>query len=1124
MATWYPTQDLCVKAAAANHKFFVKKQKKDTNTFEFSSFDDATSFYDDYYEKYCDKRRFHEWNVSFNNDRLNSRLYMDIEWTVDTRDSDCLVRVGSVLKPVLTKLSYERMFLDLPIILDFSRVLSDGKYKHSYHVHFPNTVFKHNKLAGEWLKHVFRSTLRAENNWPLILDGKVYDHGRSLRLPGSSKEYYDDRGFCVDFSVLDYKVGSDFTLKFTTTHQHSFPTRGLFLDCCMTTTDEPNMDVVSEVVRESQSIQQEGGHVVAITAMLRAKGDFSTTVHFNGTRYSGRNGNAGRTCLLDPTHVHIHNNCGFSISNKGSVYYHCFSGKHEGRKKSMPIGSISVREHLPPPVVEVPSECRKKSMPIGSIPVRQPLPPPPPPISAAAAVVPSEEDVDRGSWDERVLIRTRKLGRVHAIHPFHPVRKCYVVKANMCTKKTRRTVEYIRTLGEDTRILVISTRITLSLKQKHDFEGFSHYQDKDFDVKANRVIIGYESLRRLCLQQMQPFDCIILDEMRSLLSNVCCLDTNKRYLEHNFNLLQKFLRASRQVIVLDADLEVDDSCRTFLEDTIDPSEIELHRYSGQPPNMQRTMAFTTDETSWFESVESCVQQGLSCCIKFRSKQRMHIVDQYLKKLGFNNTVTVSADTDGTEIKEIFEDIDAHLIDRPCFLFTSKLNVGVSIERVQYDRMFVDAKANSNGTGGAVPRSMIQGTGRFRSLACNRIECLMDSLSEKSNGDLMQQIENTHVERIDMCEEYRQFLFTSRFERDFGLKFSPTTLGKLFSLEQFEQRRDYVSAMFDQLRQKGWTLEFCGVQTRPFERLKELSTELKEKKIENEKAVFEEVRQHECITDLIFDCDNLVKSHSDERNTKLKLQMAHVLKHFRRYVETNEWDHSWSKPNIENYADYKLAEKSLNTIRNMATEDLIVQEKRAALTYSCADLTLNMRSMQSQAIDECLELLEVDRTDEGGMFIEKSSFEIHEAKVLELCRKSAIARDPTGGYSKPTGKKPGQRAISSLRRELYAVRGMKLEPCSKTVNEDGKRTVSRYKVSIDDDLARLANLSNFNVWAREDREELDEIILERKYEKEPCGARYYIRRVVIPDLKRRKLITEESCPSDRELLEVLEKIE
>jgi hypothetical protein len=104
--------------------------------------------------------------------------------------------------------------------------------------------------------------------------------------------------------------------------------------------------------------------------------------------------------------------------------------------------------------------------------------------------------------------------------------------------------------------------------------------------------------------------------------------------------------------------------------------------------------------------------------------------------------------------------------------------------------------------------------------------------------------------------------------------------------------------------------------------------------------------------------------------------------------------------------------------------------------------------------------------------------------------------------------------------------MKLEPCSKTTTEDGKRAVSRYKISVDDDLARLAKLSDFGDigWARYAREELDEVILERKYEKEPCGTRHYIQRVVIPDLKRRKLITEERCPSDRELLEVLEKIE
>ena len=672
----------------------------------------------------------------------------------------------------------------------------------------------------------------------------------------------------------------------------------------------------------------------------------------------------------------------------------------------------------------------------------------------------------------------------------------------MCTQKTRRTVQYVSGLDPSARILIVSTRITLSYKQKADF-GISHYLDADFDIEKDRMIIGYESLRRLEFEGQKPFDYIIMDECRSLMSNATCTETNKRYFQQNFEMLQKFLQACRQTIVLDADLEIDGSCAAFLQGTVSASEIEVHRYSGHAPNMERTAVFTTDETSFVQSIEQSLVQGMAVCVTFRSKSRLDVINRYIEKLGLK-PMSISSDTSDVQIRETFDDIDDALKEKPCFLYTSKLNVGVSVEQIVYDVMYVDCKANSTGIGGACPRSMNQSTGRFRSLTSKRVSFLMDTLEPQSDDGLMQKIEANLTLRKGIASEYKQFVLTSKFERGLELKFTPSLLGRLYTMEQFEQTRNFTRALFSQLRSKGWSLEFESHDVKPYDRLVELRAELKEEKQVKAEAAFEFVK-FEGATDTIMTCDHMVRSHEAEADTKLKLEIAHVLKHFEAGYDPRR-DRALS--NLDSYEDYKLAKKNMNAIKNIALTGplMLLREKSVLLTRDCVDLTVNMTTAQLRWVDECATLLGVERSPEA-LFFEKEAFVREEQKVLDLCKKSAIARDPDGGYLAPKGKRPGSKAVTAFRRELMMVLGRNLEKCP-LVLERGVRSVCRYKSTIDTDLARLADKSNFvsnaAKFAKSTATDVASMVLSRHLGKRDKDLTDYIHSMIPADYKRMKL--------------------
>jgi len=102
----------------------------------------------------------------------------------------------------------------------------------------------------------------------------------------------------------------------------------------------------------------------------------------------------------------------------------------------------------------------------------------------------------------------------------------------------------------------------LSLKQQRIFE-------------SNRIIIQYESLHRL--RNKPKFDLVILDEVRSLATNMCCINQHSR-LALNSEFLKLMMAQSKLTPCLDANLGWDGVVPHLLTSVFQPSEIVVHRY------------------------------------------------------------------------------------------------------------------------------------------------------------------------------------------------------------------------------------------------------------------------------------------------------------------------------------------------------------------------------------------------------------------------------------------------------------------------------------------------------------------------------------------------------------------
>lgn len=187
-------------------------------------------------------------------------------------------------------------------------------------------------------------------------------------------------------------------------------------------------------------------------------------------------------------------------------------------------------------------------------------------------------------------------------------------------------------------------------------------------LKANRLVIQYESL--LKLNGKPKFDLVVIDEARSIVSNMCSKTTNPgNKLAFNGLMLSTLLKASNLAILTDANLEWDQAIPDFIQSMYEPEQIAVRRYHHVA--MKRTLHATPDEHLFLATVRAKVNQTIKAerapiavCCRTRTKAVAYR-DLIEKEFGGNKNVRIemfTSKSDGEQIRA-FEDFPQFMRDR-----------------------------------------------------------------------------------------------------------------------------------------------------------------------------------------------------------------------------------------------------------------------------------------------------------------------------------------------------------------------------------------------------------------------------------------------------------------------------
>lgn len=171
------------------------------------------------------------------------------------------------------------------------------------------------------------------------------------------------------------------------------------------------------------------------------------------------------------------------------------------------------------------------------------------------------------------------------------------IQAKMGGRKTTQVIDATKAGKLGRTLLVLSKKtLTVALKGQLAEQGYHYLDDKDTKLLNHDYVTTFQSLLKLRDMYADsvekfPFETIIIDEARTMCATVSCTDTNKGYC---LMARQEFLKllimepTTQRLILLDADLMVDDSILYFIErfarDRENPSarktRVIVEKYNG----------------------------------------------------------------------------------------------------------------------------------------------------------------------------------------------------------------------------------------------------------------------------------------------------------------------------------------------------------------------------------------------------------------------------------------------------------------------------------------------------------------------------------------------------------------
>ena len=372
------------------------------------------------------------------------------------------------------------------------------------------------------------------------------------------------------------------------------------------------------------------------------------------------------------------------------------------------------------------------------------------------------------------------------------IHKILLIKSYLGTGKTASFINYVRK-HNFLRVLILSPRRLYAVNITAEYnctkphllpkkgEDFACYLSEDTDVnKSNRLVLQMESLHKLKVHEIPPFDVLILDEIEALLSQFSSSETMDRPID----CCQTFEHLIKNTpIVIGGDAFLGHKSIRTLQALGGNLDVIINEARPVTRKAYEVGSFDNLTYVLFQKLE----EGKKIVFVCGSREKAIKIAERCEEKGIGYKLYTSKPDDPIKnlqdlanVNDAWSDPEVQLV-----LFTSTITCGVNFDtKGVFDVLFMYATSR-----GASCRDLFQGSLRVRHLNDNE---MYYSLYKRPNGDVPTTREGV-IHYFEVLKEEITKLNTTLI-----WKYAPEWLRKCLVEKKLEQNRSnkYISTEFE----------------------------------------------------------------------------------------------------------------------------------------------------------------------------------------------------------------------------------------------------------------------------------------------------------------------------------------
>ncbi len=308
-----------------------------------------------------------------------------------------------------------------------------------------------------------------------------------------------------------------------------------------------------------------------------------------------------------------------------------------------------------------------------------------------------------------------------------------MIKSHLGTGKTTQITtilkEYIKK-----RVLIVSARKSYTRYLQGDLikEGicFTSYEDISTGYSTeSHLIIQVESLWKLFLMKVEPYDLVILDESESILNQLHSIHTNGMNLITNHQVLESVVSSATKVIFADAFLS--DRTNVFMS-YLRKLNTSIFIYNTFIPYKRQAIYLkpigkdlrVANINGFEERILSALKDGKKIVVVWTSRSKGKAFARKFLESSSYSWRFYSSESTSEQTKEL-ADVETSWSSIQCLMMTTSITVGISYnpskESIWFDEAFLYGTSCS-----ALPRDIAQALLRVRELKSNKLTYVIDT--------------------------------------------------------------------------------------------------------------------------------------------------------------------------------------------------------------------------------------------------------------------------------------------------------------------------------------------------------------------------------------------------------------